>query len=70
MKHIEFIEFDSGWRPPSYRGIKIRRIKKLRKSISKNGNEYTIYLGEVSDEDACYLALMDQNVKIKKLADD
>jgi hypothetical protein len=65
MKHIEYIEFNSGWRPPTHRGVQIRPIRKLYESVSKNGNPYNVFLGEISDEDATYLKVKDINAKIK-----
>lgn len=64
MKVIEYIQFASGWRPPTHRKIRIKPIKILRDSISKNGNPYDIWLGEISDEDAIILCLLDPHVKI------
>lgn len=67
MMHIEYIEFASGWRPPTYRHLAIKTIRKLREKVSENGNPYTIYLGEISDEDATYLKVTDPHVKIKNI---
>lgn len=61
---IEYIEFKSGWRPPTHRSIEIRPIKHLKESMSKNGNPYDVWLGEISDEDAIILCLLDPHAKI------
>ena len=63
--YLEYIEFNSGWRPPTYRHLDIRRVKKLFETESKNGHAYTVFLGEISDEDASYLKIKDPNVKFR-----
>lgn len=65
MKYIEYIEFESGWRPPTYRHLAISPMRKLRTSISKKGHPYTVNLGTISDEDATYLKVRDPNVRIR-----
>ena len=67
MKLIEYIEFASGWRPPTYRHLEIKMIKKLCTATSKNGQPYTIFLGHIDDEDATYLKVRDPNVKIRDM---
>ena len=67
MKLIRYIEFKSGWRPPAYHKIEIRRLSQVGTGLSKNLNPYIIYLGEISDEDAIYIALMDQNARISNI---
>ncbi len=64
MKYIKYIEFASGWRPPAYRCVNIEPIRPVNLKISKNGNQYTVYLGKITDEDAVYLSLMDQHIEI------
>lgn len=72
MKSIEYIEFGSGWRPPTYRSpdVNIRMVKQLFTTESKNRNPYTVYLGIISDEDATYIRMRDPWVKIKDIEDD
>lgn len=65
MISIEYIEFASGWRPPTYRHLEITPVRKVKRGISKNGNPYTICIGLISEEDATYLKIRDPNVKFR-----
>jgi len=67
MKQVTYIEFPSGWRPPPYRNIKIQVVRQVRAGVSKNGNEYSVFIGNISDEDATYITLADPNVRIKNV---
>ena len=70
MKEVTYIQFGSGWIPPSYRRINITNRRFIKIGISKKGDEYMIMKGHITEEDATLLRLLDQHAKIKDIKEE
>lgn len=67
MKEITYIQFSSGWIPPTHRNLHITNKKFVKTGISKSGNEYMVMSGHITDEDATLLKLLDQHARIRDI---
>ncbi|HEY6438131.1 MAG TPA: hypothetical protein VIY47_16185 [Ignavibacteriaceae bacterium] len=67
MKEITYIQFPSGWRPPAYKNLDIKCTLHLGNYKSKNGNEYSLLKGVISDEDATFILLADPGARISNI---
>ncbi|HEY6438016.1 MAG TPA: hypothetical protein VIY47_15605 [Ignavibacteriaceae bacterium] len=70
MKEITYIQFPSGWRPPAYKNLDIKCTLHLGNYKSKNGNEYSLLKGVISDEDATFILLADPGVRINNIKEE
>lgn len=64
MKEITYIQFGSGWIPPTHRRLVITNRRFIKIGVSKKGAEYMIMKGHITEEDATLLRLLDQHAKI------
>lgn len=69
MRELVFIQFSSGWVPPTHRRINITNRRFIKSGISKNGNEYMVMSGHITDEDATLLMLLDQHADIREIGE-
>lgn len=70
MKEITYIQFGSGWIPPTHRRLNIMNRIFIKTGISEKGAEYMIMRGHITDEDATLLKLLDQHAKIRDVKEE